>query len=124
GAWLDPIADKLLILLCFLALLRIGAVALWLVVLVIVRDAIIGLGALLTRFLSLSLKIAPLALGKAATAVQLVYVGVLLLLLAFDSQAPRLLAAGGYAVAMFALLSAAAYAQLFLKALPFGGRTA
>jgi cardiolipin synthase (CMP-forming) len=124
GAWLDPIADKLLMLLCFIALLRTGAVALWLVVLVIARDALIVTGALLAKAFSLPMRIAPLTIGKATTAVQVAYVGIVLLLLAFDEEAPRLVMAAGYTVAVFAVLSLAAYAQLFLWALLFGRRTA
>jgi len=124
GAWLDPIADKLLMLLCFIALFSVGAVALWLVVLVIARDALIATGALLTKVLNLPMRIAPLMIGKASTAVQVGYVGVLLLLLAFDREAPRLVAAGAYTVAVFMILSLLAYGQLFLRALLFGRRTA
>ena len=38
GAWLDPAADKLLMLLCFIALFAVGATPLWLVALVVARD--------------------------------------------------------------------------------------
>ncbi len=124
GAWLDPIADKLLMLLCFIALLRVGAMALWLVMLVIARDALIATGALLAKTLGLPMRIAPLMIGKAATAIQVGYVGILLLLLALDQEAPRLVKAGSYTVAVFAVLSLAAYSQLFLRALWFGRRTA
>jgi cardiolipin synthase (CMP-forming) len=124
GAWLDPIADKLLMLLCFVALLRVGVAPFWLVVLVIARDSAIASGALLARALNLPLRVAPLVIGKASTAVQVGYVGILLLLLAFDRESPRLVAAAGYTVAVFAILSLAAYAQLFLRALLFGRRTA
>ena len=75
GAWLDPIADKLLMLLCFVALLQIGAAPFWLVVLVIARDAVIAGGALLAKAPGLPLRIAPLAIGKATTAVLVAYVG-------------------------------------------------
>jgi cardiolipin synthase len=122
GAWLDPIADKLLMLLCFVALLRVGAVALWLVVLVIARDAVIAAGALLAKALALPMRIAPVMIGKASTAVQVGYVGIILLFLAFDQEAPRLVMAGGYTVALFTILSGAAYGQLFLRALLFGRR--
>lgn len=124
GAWLDPIADKLLMLFCFIALLRVGAVALSLVVVVIARDALIGAGALLARALSLPLGAAPLMIGKASTAIQIGYVGIILLLLAFDQQWPGLVRAGGYTVAIFAVLSFLAYSQLFLHALRCGRRTA
>ena len=88
GAWLDPAADKLLMLLCFVALLRLGVAPLWLVALVLARDLGIALGAALAWALSLPLRIAPLLIGKAATAVQVAYIGVWLLLLAFDLESP------------------------------------
>ena len=124
GAWLDPIADKLLMLFCFVALFRIGAAPFWLVVLVIARDALIAAGATLGRMASLPMRIEPLLIGKASTLVQVGYVGLLLLLLAFDLESPRLAAAAGYTVAVFAIFSLAAYVQLFLRALLFGRRTA
>lgn len=124
GAWLDPVADKLLMLFCFVALLRVGAAPFWLAVVVIARDAALATGALLAKIMSLPLRIEPLIVGKASTAVQLGYVGIFLLLLAFDRESPRLVRAAGYTVAVFAVLSFAAYAQLFLRAFLFGRRTA
>ncbi|MBS0282197.1 MAG: CDP-alcohol phosphatidyltransferase family protein [Proteobacteria bacterium] len=124
GAWLDPLADKLLMLLCFLALLKVGAAPFWLVALVIVRDLVIGAGALLAKMLDLPLRIAPLMIGKATTAVLVGYVGIVLLLLALELEAPRLVTAGNYTVAVFAALSAATYLYSFLRALLSGRRTA
>ncbi|HWY61265.1 MAG TPA: CDP-alcohol phosphatidyltransferase family protein [Rhizomicrobium sp.] len=124
GAWLDPIADKLLMLFCFIALLRIGAVPFWLVVLVVVRDVLIAGGLALGYALSLPLRMAPLAIGKATTLVEIGYVGAALLLLAFDWEAPRLMLAGAATVSVLVTLSALAYAYIFLRALFFGQRTA
>src|ERR1700761_2085761 len=42
GAWLDPAADKLLMVLCFVVLLHLGMVPLWLVLMVMARDIAIG----------------------------------------------------------------------------------
>ncbi len=120
GAWLDPIADKLLMLLCFLALLKVGAVPLWLVVLVIVRDVAIAGGALLVKALGLKLRVEPLAIGKATTAALVGYVGIILLLLAFDRDAPHLVKAGSYAVGALVVLSGLMYIHLFLRALLSG----
>jgi len=124
GAWLDPIADKLLMILCFLALLKIGAAPFWLVALVIVRDVAIGGGAILAKIFGLRLRIEPLAIGKVTTAVLALYVGTLLLLLAFDQDAPHLVRAGSYAVAVLVALSGAIYMQSFLRALLSGRHTA
>ena len=124
GAWLDPIADKLLMLLCFLALLKVGAVPFWLVALVVARDVAIGGGALLAKTLGLKLRVEPLAIGKATTAVLVGYVGLLLLLLALDRDAPHLVKAGNYTAAAFVLLSGVMYIHYFLRVLLSGRRTA
>jgi len=124
GAWLDPIADKLLMLLCFVALLRVNAAPFWLVMLVIARDGVIAAGAVMVKLFNLPMRIEPLMIGKVSTLVQLGYVGIVLLLLAFDLESPKLMAAAGYVVAVFAVLSLGGYGQLFLRALLFRRRTA
>ena len=124
GAWLDPAADKLLMILCLLALLHLGKAPLWLVLLVLLRDLGIVVGVTLAWTLSLPLRIAPLLVGKAATAAQIGYIGAWLLLLAFDLEMPQMMQAAAYGVAFVTLLSGFAYASLFLRALFFGGRTA
>ena len=116
GARLDPLADKLLMLCCLLALLGIGMAPRWLVALVILRDFAIALGWMLARWLALSLPVRPLTIGKATTLVQIGYIGLMLLLLAFDLYMPLLALAAATAAALFTLLSGAAYASLFLRA--------
>jgi cardiolipin synthase (CMP-forming) len=124
GAWLDPIADKLLMLFCFIALLRVGAVPLWLVVLVLGRDLLVAVGVALAWALSLPLRMAPLGVGKAATAIELIYIGAALLLLALDWEAPHLMLAAAATMSLFVVLSGLAYLYVFLRALIFGQRTA
>jgi cardiolipin synthase len=124
GAWLDPIADKLLMLFCFIALLRVGAVPLWLVVLVLGRDLLVAAGVALAWALSLPLRMAPLGVGKAATAIELLYIGAALLLLALDREAPHLMLAAAATMSLFVVLSGLAYLYVFLRALIFGQRTA
>jgi len=81
------------------------------------RDLAIMAGWLLTWRLALSLPIRPLAIGKAATLVQIGYIGLMLLLLAFDLSLRNLALAAAAAAGLFTLLSGAAYAGLFLRAL-------
>jgi hypothetical protein len=85
---------------------------------------IAALGAVLAWALSLPLRIAPLVLGKASMAAEVAYIGIWLVLLALDLEAPRLMLAGALAVAVLTLLSAFAYGRVFLHGLFFGGRTA
>src|ERR1700753_2421701 len=49
GAWLDPAADKLLMLLCFVALYEVAMAPLWLVALVVARDLAIAIVWLLAK---------------------------------------------------------------------------
>src|SRR5690348_14486279 len=74
GAWLDPVADKLLMLLSLAALCTVGMTPLWLVVLVVARDMVIVIGWLLVKLLGLPLATAPLLVGKLSTAIQILYV--------------------------------------------------
>lgn len=124
GAWLDPAADKLLMLASFVTLTKVGAVPLWLTVLVIGRDAAIVLGVLLARLLEAPLQIAPLMVGKASTVVQVVYVALILLLLAAGLGLPQLALGGALVVAFFALWSFLAYGYVWLQAVAAGRRAA
>jgi cardiolipin synthase len=75
GKVLDPMADKLLLVTVFITLAIIGKVALWLVVLVVVRDVIIAVGAAIYRRMSGSLSgAAPTLISKLNTVVQISYV--------------------------------------------------
>jgi cardiolipin synthase len=115
GAWLDPAADKLLMLLCFTALFAVGAVPLWLLVLVVARDGAIAAGWLLIKLFSLPVAVSTLLVGKFSTAIQVAYIFSALLLLAFDLEAPRLMLAAAWACALFTIASAAAYGGIFLR---------
>ena len=123
GAWLDPVADKLLMLFCFTALYGIGATPFWLLGLVVARDLGIVAGWLLIRLLSLPAPTSPLLIGKLSTLVQILYIFTVLLLLSFDVEAPRLVLMAAWACGLFVTLSAAAYAGIFLRGLFFGKRT-
>jgi cardiolipin synthase len=87
----------------------------WLVALVVARDAGIAAGWALIKVLGLPVTIRPLFLGKASTMVQILYILTVLLLLALDLDAPRLAQAAAWVCGLFAILSAAAYAWVFLR---------
>jgi len=124
GVYLDPAADKLLMLISFVALTAIGASPLWLTILVVLRDLVIVFAIALARYLVLPLKIAPSLLGKASTAVQVCYIGMLLILLSLRIEAPRLAEGAAFAVGVITLASWLSYAQVWLKALSAGKRRA
>src|ERR1051325_7141138 len=60
GAWLDPAADKALMMLLMVALLLLGLAPLWLVLLVLAADIAVALGATIVWGFSLPLKVEPL----------------------------------------------------------------
>jgi cardiolipin synthase len=74
GGVLDPLADKLMLLACFLSLGVIGAQPMWLVWLVIGRDVVIVAGAAAYHFLIGRLSAEPTPLSKVTTVIQIVYV--------------------------------------------------
>ncbi|MBI4490979.1 MAG: CDP-diacylglycerol--glycerol-3-phosphate 3-phosphatidyltransferase [Deltaproteobacteria bacterium] len=86
GAYLDPVADKLLVMSSFVMLSLIGAIPPWLAVLVVSRDIIILFGYGMIRFLiEERLEVQPSLVGKVNTLLQLVTVGVVLAQL-YDPQ--------------------------------------
>jgi cardiolipin synthase (CMP-forming) len=124
GVYLDPAADKLLMLASFLTLTVIHAIPLWLTVLIIGRDLAIVMGVGLARFLSLPLNVEPLNIGKASTVIQVSFVGLVLVLLALNVDQPNVVLAGVIATAAVTVASWLAYAQLWFRALALGRRTA
>lgn len=78
GAWLDPIADKAMLLSTLLMLVWLSALPLWLGVLVALRDIVVLLGAAAYRSLTGGLEVAPTWWGKAATAAEFVLVSLVL----------------------------------------------
>ena len=79
GAYLDPAADKLLLVSAFIALGFMHEVPRWLVVVVISRDVIIVAGYLLLFMLTQhTMAIRPSVSGKASTALQLLSVTLVL----------------------------------------------
>lgn len=115
GAWLDPVADKLLMLFCLTALYGVGATPVWLLALVVARDAAIAAGWLLISYLSLPQRSEPLLIGKISTVVQVLYILSMLLLLALDIEAPGLAGAAAWITGLVTVMSGAAYAGGFLR---------
>ncbi len=79
GAYLDPLADKLLLISMFVTLFIVGEVPLFLFLAVIFRDAIIVVGAIAYEMVTHSLKMEPSMISKVTTFMQIIYVVTLLL---------------------------------------------
>lgn len=74
GGLLDPVADKLLLLACFLGLADAGVLPWWLALLVLGRDVIIVAGAVAYHNLVGPLHAAPSYLSKLTTVLQILLV--------------------------------------------------
>ena len=71
GAYLDPLADKLLMSAGFVALSVAKLIPPWLTVVVLSRDLTIALGVVVVRLADLPLNIAPTWMGKWTTTLQI-----------------------------------------------------
>lgn len=78
GAWLDPIADKTMLLTTLFALVWADVLPQWLLVVVLLRDAVVLLGAAAFRWLTGSLEVRPTLSGKVATFVEFTLVSLAL----------------------------------------------
>jgi len=83
GGILDPIADKLLVAAAFITLVYTDLVPLWLAALVVLRDVVIVGGAAAYNFLIGPVQGEPTRISKLNTALELLYVLVVLLRAAF-----------------------------------------
>jgi len=79
GAYLDPLADKILLISLFVTLFIVEQVPLFVFLAIIFRDLIIILGAVTYEIVTRRLTMQPSFISKATTFIQIVYVALLLL---------------------------------------------
>lgn len=109
GTFLDPAADKLLMLFGFISLSRSGALPLWLAVLVIARDLMISGGVIFFCYRKKELTIRPTLTSKGTTAFQIATLGYALLAVTFGIDLPG----GSWLVGVTGLLTAISWYQYF-----------
>lgn len=83
GAFLDPLADKLLVVGSFVTLAVLKHLPVWLVITVVSRDVILALGSFIIYVTGHRLKIQPSILGKLTTFSQLLVITLTLALVAY-----------------------------------------
>ncbi len=115
GAWLDPLADKALLVSIFVTLGAMALIPLWVVVLVVARDFLIVGGILLMAALGQSVKIKPIGLSKANTALQIFLAAVILADLGFFLGLSGFIGWLYFVVAATTVLSGAAYVMEWLE---------
>jgi len=86
GAYLDPIADKLLLMASFVSLAIFGFIPEWLTIIVISRDIIIVLGIAIFSVTNSPFDIKPTIISKLTTFAQLSTIFIILLTLAIDFE--------------------------------------
>ncbi len=109
GAYLDPLADKALIVSIYLTLGINGDIPRWLVILVVSRDILIVGGIMLSWLIGNPLKIKPLLVSKLNTVAQIAFACVVLGSLGFQIEVTMLKLVLMGLVAVLTLLSIAAY---------------
>ncbi len=86
GAFLDPMADKLLIISAFVTLVLLEMLPVWLVIIVVSRDVILVLGSIALYFTGHNFVAKPSLIGKTTTVLQLVTVTLSLVLRNFGTE--------------------------------------
>jgi cardiolipin synthase len=114
GAYLDPLADKLLIVSIYIALAARGELPTWLVIAVVSRDFLIIAGIMLCWLLDQPVRIKPLAVSKANTFAQLVLAALVLADLGFSLGYATAREALVWITGILTVLSLAAYARAWL----------
>jgi cardiolipin synthase len=71
GGYLDPLADKIMLLTLFVAFAVLGWVPWWLAVVVVMRDVVLLVGASCYHLLTRQLKMEPLMMSKINTLAQI-----------------------------------------------------
>jgi cardiolipin synthase len=115
GAYLDPLADKALIVSIYLTLGINGIIPIWLVILVVSRDIMIVGAVMLSWLVGSPLKVKPLLVSKLNTVAQILFACVVLGSLGFNVAADTLKLVLMGLVAALTLLSVAAYVAEWVR---------
>jgi cardiolipin synthase (CMP-forming) len=115
GAFLDPLADKTLIVSVYVTLGVAGAIPRWLVILVVSRDIMIVSAVILSWLLNKPVAVRPLMVSKLNTVAQILLALVVLAALAFERDASWLVQGLTGLVAVLTLLSVAFYIRAWMR---------
>ncbi len=115
GAYLDPLADKTLLVSVFVTLGFLKLIPAWLAILVVSRDALIVGAVLLSRLMDHPVKVRPLMVSKVNTVAQILFAVAVLGVAALGKPLAQLVDYGGIPVALLTALSGAAYLMAWLR---------
>jgi len=114
GAYLDPLADKLLLVAIYLSLGFLEHLPAWLVITVASRDILIVGGMMLAWLIDRPIEVHPLWISKINTTLQIALAGIVLGILAFNPQIEYVVLWGSVIVGVSTLASGAAYIRQWL----------
>ena len=115
GSYLDPLADKALIVSIYVALGINGVIPGWLVILVVSRDIMIVGAVVLSWLIGSPVMMKPLLVSKLNTVAQIVFACVILGSLGYNIEAKTLTMVLMGLVAVLTLLSVAAYVREWIR---------
>lgn len=115
GAWMDPLADKLLLVTVFVMLGISGILPDWLIILVVSRDVLIVGAVILASVMSQPMEADPIFVSKANTAAQITLAAVALGSMAFDLPLATVMNGLVIAVAVLTIVSAASYFRIWMR---------
>jgi cardiolipin synthase (CMP-forming) len=115
GAYLDPVADKALLISIYVALSVYGAMPSWLSIAVVARDVMIIGAFIISWLMDRPVAIRPLWISKANTAAQISFAAAVLGAKAFQFTLGPWFIVAAVAVAALTLASLAAYLALWAR---------
>jgi cardiolipin synthase len=115
GAYLDPLADKAMIVSIYIALGIVEAMPRWLVILVVSRDIMIVSAVILSWVVDKPVKLKPITVSKLNTVAQIVYATVVLAALTFGWEIALVKDLLVGVVAALTLLSVAFYVAEWVR---------
>ncbi len=115
GAFLDPIADKALLISVFVTLGAAGYIEVWLVILVVFRDGLIVAGASVYQILYQNLNMHPLTISKVNTTFQFLMVMLVMGAAGFSVGAELAIQIAAVAVAITSIWSGTTYVIIWSR---------
>jgi cardiolipin synthase (CMP-forming) len=115
GAYLDPLADKALLVSIYITMAIGGYIPVWLAVLVVSRDIMIIGAVIVSWLMDNPVEINPLRLSKANTLAQISFAALMLFLLAFALSMDMLVNASVAIVTALTLASMVAYLATWFR---------
>lgn len=115
GSYLDPLADKALIVSIYIALAIVGVLPPTIAIIVVARDVMIVGAFMISWFMQKPMRVKPLLISKLNTLVQLICAALVLGAKAFEFPTGFWLDFSLYVVAALSLASMAAYLKLWIR---------